>query len=172
MPEMSRLYPLWRVDNLLITWLFNGKHPWINTNQHAGLIPMSKGSLHFRSLLRSPYYPVIVIAEDEIWPAFDIEDLGTICVISEPAPGSNKIKVIDSRGEEFWYLPEQVVLAPGFARKKWTKRSIIELFNNCAIAKEKNINYSPKSLSNKKLAAIVADICEILSRDFEDEDTE
>jgi hypothetical protein len=103
-----------------------------------------------------------VIAEDDIWPAYDIEELGAVCYISEPIENSDNIKVIDSSGEEFWYLPEQVVLAPGFMQRKWTKKKIIELFNQSETAKEKNMRYSTKSLSSKRLATIVADICSIL----------
>lgn len=124
---------------------------------------MKDDQIRFRILLRSPKYPVIVIAEDDIWPAYDIKELGAVCYISEPTENSDNIKVIDSSGEEFWYLPKQVALAPGFMQRKWTKKKIIDLFDQSETAKEKYMRYSTKSLSNKRLATIVADICSILS---------
>jgi hypothetical protein len=123
---------------------------------------MKDDQIDFRILLRSPKYPAIVIAEDDIWPAFDIEELGTICVISEPEDGSTNMKVIDNTGEEFWYLPNQYALAPGFPTKKWTKKKIIDLYNNSEASKESGIEYSSKSLSSRRLSKIIREICDIL----------
>ena len=122
---------------------------------------MSKEQINFRILFRSPKYPVIVIDEDGLWSALNIEELGTICVISNPVD-SDKLKVIDTNGEEFWYMPEHYALAPGFNFRKWTKKQIIELFNNSDTAKEEKIQYPLKGLTNKKLSKIVNDICDLL----------
>lgn len=99
----------------------------------------------------------------DIWPANNIKELGFVCYISEPPKDRESIKVVDSKGEEFLYLPEQVALAPGINRKKWTKKQLIVLFDNSETAKEKKLLYSQKSLPNKKLTTIVSDICNILS---------
>ena len=125
---------------------------------------MNDGQINFRILFRSPKYPVIVIAEDDIWSASGIEELGAICVISEPADDEDEIKVIDCTGEEFLYFPDQYALAPGFFGKKWNKKQIIELFNNSEAAKESNFQYPLKSLSSKRLSKIVTDICKILGQ--------
>ena len=47
--------------------------------------------------------------------------------------------------------------------KKWTKKQIIDLYNNSEASKESNIQYSSKSLSSKRLLRIVTEICDILS---------
>ena len=125
---------------------------------------MNNDKIKFSVLFRSPKYPVIVIAEDDIWPATGIEELGVVCVISAPIEGDENIIVIDSTGEEFWYVPEQCAIAPGFFRKKWTKKQIIELYNNSEAAKESGIQYPVKSLSSKRLSTIVGDICGILKQ--------
>ena len=125
---------------------------------------MKDDQIQFRILFRSPKYPVIVIAEDDIWPAYNIKELGTVCYISEPTENSDTIKVIDSSGEEFWYLPEQVALTPGFMQRKWTKKNIIELYNQSETAKETNVQYSLNSLSSKRLSTVVADICNLLNQ--------
>ena len=74
----------------------------------------------------------------------------------------NYIQVIDSTGEEFWYSPDQFVLTPGFAFKRWTKKRIVETFNSSKNAVELMQEYSMKSLSNKRLDKIVRDIRELL----------
>lgn len=123
---------------------------------------MNDHQINFRILFRSPKYPVIVIDEDGLWSASNIEELGTICVLSKPGDEDDKLKVIDTSGEEFWYMPKQYALTPGFPFQKWTKKQIIELFNNSETAKEENIQYPLKSLSNKKLSKIVTEICDLL----------
>ena len=124
---------------------------------------MNNNQINFKVLLRSPKYPVIVIEDNDIWTASGIEELGMICVTSKPVEDEDSIKVIDCTGEEFWYLPDQYVLVPGFFTKKWTKKQIIELYNNSESARERNIRYPLKSLSSKRISKIVTDICEILS---------
>ncbi len=66
--------------------------------------------------------------------------------------------IIDSSGEEFCYDHEHSVIAPGFLRKPWTKKRIIELYNkHCQNGKSYNKNYK-----NIKLSQIVNEICELL----------
>lgn len=124
---------------------------------------MDNDQINFRVLLRSPKYPVIVISDDDIWAASGIEELGAICVLAEAVDDEDKIKVVDCTGEEFWYLPNQYALTPGFLIRKWTKKQIIDLYNNSEASKESNIQYSSKSLSSKRLSRIVTEICDILS---------
>lgn len=70
--------------------------------------------------------------------------------------------MVDSTGSEFWYTPEHYTLIPGFVLKKWTKKQIIETFNNSENAKMTSQEYSMKSLSSKRLDKIIHDICTIL----------
>jgi hypothetical protein len=123
---------------------------------------MSKEQINFKVLLRSPKYPAIVISEDGIFSAYNIKQLGTLCVLSETFDEDDKIKVVDSSGQEFIYFQEHTALMPGILNIKWTKKQIIALYNNSANANDTNIKYSLKSLSNKKLSRIIGEICELL----------
>ena len=121
------------------------------------------GNNNFKILFRGPVYPAIIISDKrQLFSAFDIEELAIGCMSSNPLKGDSTISVIDSTGEEFWYTPEQNVITFGFSSKKWTKKTIIELFNNSSNAKKVNLDYPLKSLSSKRLAKIITDICEVL----------
>jgi len=122
----------------------------------------SKEQINFKVLLRSPKYPAIVISEDDLFSAYNIKQLGTLCVFSETFDEDDKIRVIDSSGCEFVYFQEHKAIMPGVLNKKWTKKQIIELFNNSMNANETKIKYPLKSLSNKKLSRIIGEICELL----------
>ena len=123
---------------------------------------MLKEQINFKVLLRSPRYPVIVISDDGLFPAYDIKQLGTLCVISESLDDDYELKVVDSTGSEFKFFPEQTTLIPGFLNKRWTKKQLIELYNTSVNAEETNIQYPLKSISSKKLSRIIGEICELL----------
>lgn len=85
--------------------------------------------IQFNIFFRNPKYPVIVISGDVLYSAFEIDELASCCISSIPREDENHIKVIDSSGEEFWYSPKHYALSPGLSFRKWTKKSIIELYN-------------------------------------------
>ena len=118
--------------------------------------------INFNIFMRKPKYPVIIISKEKLYSAFNIEQLAKNCVSSLPVDDRSIVQVIDSSGEEFWYSPEQYVLSLGFAFKKWTKKQLIEMFNNSSNANISNHEYSTKSLSGKRLEKIINDICELL----------
>jgi len=123
---------------------------------------MATEQINFKVLLRSPKYPVIVIADDGLYYAFDIEELGAWCVFSEPFDDDDELKVVDSSGAEFIYFSDHTALMPGIPNKIWTKKQIIELYNTSVNAEETNSQYSLKSISSKKLSRIIGEICELL----------
>ena len=122
---------------------------------------MSKDRREFNILFRKPIYPLIVISADELMAAYNIKELAVCCVTASPTDEGGVVKAIDSTGEEFWYSPENLAIAPGFAFKRWTKKKIIELYNDSNSAKN-DTHYSLKSLSNKRLTRIISDICVLL----------
>ncbi len=123
---------------------------------------MSREQKEFAILFRRPKYPLIVISADDIvMPAFNIKELAAYCLATIPSKEGGVIRAIDSTGEEFWYSPENCAIAPGFGFKKWTKKKIIELYNNSNSVTNDTI-YSDRSLSNKRLTQIITDICNLL----------
>ncbi len=123
---------------------------------------MANEQINFKVLLRSPKYPVIVIADDGLYSAYNIEHLGALCVFSEPFDDDDELKVVDSSRAEFIYFSEHTVLMPGILNRRWTKKKLIELYNTSVSAEETNIQYPLKSISSKKLSRIIGEICELL----------
>ncbi len=60
-------------------------------------------------------------------------------------------------------MPDKFILSPGFVTKKWTKKKLIETFNNSSNVRESQQEYSMKSLCSKKLESIIVDLCESLN---------
>lgn len=118
--------------------------------------------IKFNVIFRSPTYPVFVVSKEKLCSAFNIEELAVCCISSSPLKGKPHIQVIDSTGEEFWYSPDHYALSPGFASKKWTKKRIIEAYNNSINAQLSDQPYSMKSISSKRLDKIIKDICTML----------
>lgn len=95
----------------------------------GGDLIMNEEEICFQVLLRSPEYPVIIIDGDYLWAAYNIEELSSACYFSVSSETSGRLSVVDSTGEEFFYYSEKTSLMPGIARKNWTKKKIIDLFN-------------------------------------------
>lgn len=123
---------------------------------------MSPDQIEFKVLFRSPVYPVIVISDDRLMAASNIEELGESCIAARLKKGEKVVRAIDTSAEEFWYSPDNYAISPGFAFKRWTKKQIVELYNSSSNAMNAEKEYSEKSLSNKRLARIIGDICELL----------
>ncbi len=119
--------------------------------------------VEFRIMFRRPEYPVLIISSGNLYSAYNLKQLAEICVSLTTKGSEKKPLVVDSTGSEFWYLPEEYILSPGFVTKKWTKKKVIETFNNSSNAKESNQEYSMKSLSSKKVEKVIGDICRILN---------
>ena len=122
--------------------------------------------INFQILIRKPKYPVILISSNNLFSAFDIQELALKCVKSTLSNDETYIKAIDSSGDEFWYTPEKYVLAPGFFCKKWTKKQIVELYNKSLNENQKEHQYSTKSFSAKRIHKIVFDICKLLKESY------
>ena len=119
--------------------------------------------VEFRIVFRKPEYPVLIVSSGKLFSAFNLKQLAEICVSLTLEGTENKPRLVDSTGSEFWYLPAEYTLSPGFVTKKWSKKKLIETFNNSSNAKESNQEYSKKSLSSKKLERVIGDICRILN---------
>ena len=100
-------------------------------------------------VFRGPKYPTIVISRDRLYSATYPGDLVSRLISSNPSESEECTKIIDNTGEEFWYHPDDQIQSPGFPYTKWTKRRIIDLYNESRNSEESGITYSTKSLSSR-----------------------
>jgi hypothetical protein len=119
--------------------------------------------VEFLIMFRRPKYPVLIVSSGNTYSGFNLKQLAEICVSIPPDGDNHKTQVIDSTGSEFWYMPEKFILSPGFVFKKWSKKQLIETFNNSLNIRESQQEYSMKSLSSKKLERIIGDLCRLLN---------
>jgi hypothetical protein len=77
--------------------------------------------------------------------------------------GDKKIRLVDSTGESWMLLPEQMIVAPAFPMRKWRKIEIIRLFNESRNAKESGRCYPEHVIPNRRLARIIRDIAGLIS---------
>jgi hypothetical protein len=113
---------------------------------------MKKDEIELKTLFRNPVYPVIIISNKQLFAGQNIRNLALALLHAHPPNENDYIKVIDSTGEEFWYMPDLEALAPGFLSKKWTKKQIIELFNESINSILIDESYSSKPKFPRKLA--------------------
>jgi hypothetical protein len=115
--------------------------------------------------ISKPRLPVIIISKDKLYAAGSLKKLDQYLRISIPKDEEEEVVLIDSTGQEFWFMPEDMILAPGFTTYlNWTKKKIINLFDNSPNAKEHGIEYPLKSLSSKKVVTIIKEICELIEK--------
>lgn len=77
-------------------------------------------------------------------------------------PEGLHVHVVDSVGDEFWYIPEQRALAPGFSFRKWTKIRLLDLVNRSSNAQRLGVRCSTKGLSNRRFPEIMDSMIALL----------
>jgi hypothetical protein len=103
---------------------------------------------------------VIVTSASGLTAALDRKRLIVVLGALTPTDTKYEVKVIDTTGREFWYDTTQRILAPGFAAKVWTKRQLVQLYNDNSGATLRP--YQPGSLPNRRLDRVVQEIANLL----------
>ncbi|MCF6150388.1 MAG: hypothetical protein E3K37_17270 [Candidatus Kuenenia sp.] len=112
-------------------------------------------------VLRNPVFPVIIISKAKLYSSRNPKSLALRLLSAQPLDGEDSVQIIDNTGEEFCYYQERQCIIFTI-NNIWTKKRIIDLFNESANAKEVNVKYPAASLSNKKLSKIISDICVLI----------
>jgi hypothetical protein len=115
--------------------------------------------MDFGVLFREPIFPVVGFVNERLFSASNLKTLASILVRFVPSSDEDIVKLVDAIEEEFWFSRAQRVLSPGFLGKRWTKRQIIDLYNNHV---DSDLRYSARSLSNKRLSEIVAEVSDLI----------
>lgn len=126
---------------------------------------MPEDQLMFRVLFRRPHYPVIIISADRLRVAYDLLALGRACLRSTPLEGKTQVSIIDASASEFEYNPETLSVIPSFyIMKPWSKKRMVDLYNQSVNAQELGGYYSDRSLNNKPVSRVTADLCDLIKR--------
>ena len=111
-------------------------------------------------LFRKPRYPIICNIDGYVVGAKSEKTF--LKQLSETNVELEKsYDLLDSSGEGWSFWPDKMAISPLTRHKKWSKKEVIELFNNRINASE-NIMYSTKSLSSKRFDRIFKEIVELL----------
>ncbi len=105
---------------------------------------------------RWPRLPVVVTSPKGLAAAFDRKRLIAFLAAQTPTDSRFEVKVIDTTELEFWYDTTQRILALCFASKVWTKRQLVQLYNDSSGAALSP--YAPGSLPNRRLDRIVQEM--------------
>ena len=97
-----------------------------------------------RIAFRAPRLPTIIISKDRLFTGITRKGLEKFLKISSPPNDEKEITLIDSTVEEFWYMPEDMILAPGMTiYNKWKK--VAWRMALCA-QRESGIRFAPCAL--------------------------
>jgi len=111
---------------------------------------------------RKPKFPVIGIIDDWLVSA-PSEALFQRRVAKIGLNRNAKYSIVDSIGEDWEFYAEGMYVVPTM-RRKWSKKKIIQTYNQSRNCAQIGVTYSEKSLSSKRLEVVVGDIVELIER--------
>jgi len=112
-------------------------------------------------IFRKPKFPIICDI-DRVLIAAKSERAFTTQLDRLKFDINKSYNLISISGEGWMFLPKQAAISPLTAKKKWTKKEVIALYNNRKISGNDGIQYSEKSLSAKRFDKIFTDIVDLL----------
>ena len=112
---------------------------------------------------RRPKFPLICDLDGDVFaaesPAVLQRRLGALDLSDDV-----KMRIVDTSGQSWMILPNEMILAPGFPMRRWRKIEVINLFNGRRNATESGDWYPEHRLANRKLDTIVREIAALLSQ--------
>ena len=111
--------------------------------------------------LRAPRFPVLIDLGDHLAGAVSRAQCAKVLAREQLLDTQAQWDVIDSTAENFFYYPKMSAISVLAVKKRWTKRSVIDLYNTRRPADKPA--YEPRSIGNKRFEDIVAEIVERLN---------
>lgn len=113
-------------------------------------------------LFRKPKFPVIGVIDDWLVTAAS-EALFQRRVAKIRLEPDTKYSIIDASGEDWEFYSDKMYVVPTM-RRKWSKKKIIQTYNQSRNCAQTGITYSEKSLSSKRFEVVIGDIVELIER--------
>lgn len=120
--------------------------------------------MELQFLFRQPIFPIVANIEGLFVGAKTPKALASQ-LARIPFENEKFYDMVDSRGEGWSLYTPKMLISPLTIKKRWTKREIIELFNereNWELADGKM--YSERSLSAKRLDKIIFDLVDLSTK--------
>ena len=77
-------------------------------------------------------------------------------------PSGKDYPIVDASGKAWVLITKHMVVSPLILKHRWTKKEIVRMFNDSTNARLSNMRYPERSLGNKRLDRIVAEIVEVI----------
>jgi hypothetical protein len=115
-----------------------------------------------RYVFRRPRFPIICDLNGELIAGANSQQferrLREVAV-----PAGRTFNIVDVTGEGWVLHPELSAISPLTLDKRWTKARVIGMFNTSVNAQRAGRQYPPRSLSNRRLEAVIRDVAELLN---------
>lgn len=72
--------------------------------------------------------------------------------------------IVDGRGEGWALYRDLGAISPLTLDRTWTKARVVEMFNKSANARRAGLQYPPRSLSNRRLDAVIRDVATLIDQ--------
>ena len=110
---------------------------------------------------RYPNFPIICNFDNFIVVASNSDEF-ELLLLENKFIEDKIYNIIDSNAEGWAFHADLKVISPLTIKKKWTKKELIQLFNNRSNKKLNSLQYPEKSLSAKRFDKILSEIVSIL----------
>jgi hypothetical protein len=113
--------------------------------------------MEVKYLFRKPAFPVICNINNNLIAARNHEAL--LKLLEKFTFTEEEYQLIDFNGEGWEFYPNENIISPLTLKKQWTKKELINLYNNSNDISE---SYPEKSLSNKRFDFIFMDLVKLI----------
>ncbi len=116
-----------------------------------------------RYVFRRPRFPIICNIDGELVAGSTAQQfeqrIGKVTL-----PSGRTFNIVDANGEGWVLHTELSVISPLTLDKHWTKSRVIEMFNASLNAQRAALQYPRRSLSNRRLDAVIRDVVELVTQ--------
>ena len=113
-------------------------------------------------LFRKPKFPIICIINDVLVTAKTEVGFQRRINQIDLAPDAH-YNLVDSTGEGWEFYTNQMYITPAL-RRKWSKKRLIQVYNDSQNCQRIGLTYSEKSLSGKRFDKIFAGIVDLVEQ--------
>jgi hypothetical protein len=113
-------------------------------------------------LFRLPKFPIICVIDDWLVTASS-EVIFERRIANVALTPNTSYNIVDSTGEDWEFYSGQMYIVP-MTRRKWSKKRIIQTYNQSRNCVQTGVTYSEKSLSSKRFEVVFGDIVALIEQ--------